>query len=114
MVDLSLARLFPEMPQASEDPKCCVIAKAMQQMARFTDLSVYTAEEIQADAAKRYAFLCEERRISPLEASAIFLFLYNRGVFASTAEEYIAFRRMMPKTGVEPATFALRMHCSTN
>jgi len=64
-VDLTAQGLFPDKDNASQDPKCVVIAQVISQIATYAFCPpVISQEEWQEHAKKRYALLAAPKKLS--------------------------------------------------
>lgn len=91
-LDFSVEGLFPNHPNAREDPKCLAVADVMGEIGSHTDMTNVTQERIIQDSQKRLDFISAERRITLADADSIAFALYCKRVSIVTAKRYAGFR----------------------
>jgi hypothetical protein len=90
--DLTVNHLFPHISNADQDEKCIIIAKVVNELAQFSNLSNVTLVQMQEMAQQRYQYLSTATKLSWTEAADSAYRLYIKGVKGQTAAEYYAFR----------------------
>jgi hypothetical protein len=84
--------LFPNREEAAIDPKCLVISKVMQALAKHYDMSHAMQAELLDQADKRYTYLSSPIKLTLTGADNAAFHLYQKGVPAQLAKEYYSFK----------------------
>lgn len=90
-LDFSVQGLFPLRENSSEDQKCLIISKIIQELAEHSDLEDVSQEFLNYHAESRYIYLSEEKKLSLKEAGHKAFQLHKKGVSSTTAMQYYSF-----------------------
>jgi len=84
--------LFPDKAEASQDKKCLIISKVIQEIIKSCDMTHVTQDVLNDNAKSRYEYLSKEEKLQIYQVDHAALVMYRNGFTKETAKEYYSFR----------------------
>jgi hypothetical protein len=91
-INLQPDHLFPQKPDASNDPKCKVISRLMEAIVRQYHGNDMMQEHVQETAEKYYEYLSQKDFLSLGQATQKALQFHSNGISFKICKDYFAFR----------------------